>query len=291
MKTRAEILSTRIEGLINFHAASVPSKVLNTGSPEAFAKSLGLPDAEHVAVLLQSRRLQPVELHRNAPKGALFFSAQDVESVKREAFAAIAEQVVEGYRGAPEGLAGAVHVALGSYAKNLKAGTAAKGFSRVAPRALSFARPQEERPGLLRRVATGAAIAGAAYAGGSYLRGRKIGATGFLPSLKAGHAANVADIRKAGKWAAGFIRPRKQGKGEPVNVTPSEDRSLVRQFGRQPRRSADVSGVIKKVPGLIVGARRLAEPIRPRSPSGLSTITSPRVRSLLAQIGRELGRA
>lgn len=231
MKNQAAILTARIRGLIDFHAASVPSRVLNTGSPERLAKSLGLADAEQAAVMLESGRLKPIQLHRNAPKGTLYFSARDVEAVKREAFAALAEQVIENYDGDPGALVGAVHVALASYAKGLNTGTAAKGFSARPGRVHSFARKEEERPGFLRRAAAGAAVTGAAYGGLSYIRGRRAGASSILGSIKAGNAANIVDARKIGTKIAGFIRPRKFS----ANLTPARARSLMLQLGRELR--------------------------------------------------------
>lgn len=244
---KTDPLAARIVSLIDRHAAPVLSGRSESGTLDTLAKRLGLPDAEHVTALIDSGRLKSLgPVNRNEPDGAQRYASDDLNAIRREVFTEIAAHVIENYQGAPAGLAGAVSAALESYAKSLKDGTAAKGFSARPVRVRHFARyghrpEQEERPGLLRRTATGAAAVGGLYAGAAYLRGRKIGARGFVPALTAGNAANVATVRKAGERIAGFIRPRRpvgMSAQLPAHVTPARARALLLQFGRQLRRAS-----------------------------------------------------
>ena len=240
-------LASRIVSLIDKHAAPVSPGRRESGTPDTLVKRLGVPDTEHVNALLQSGRLKSIgPVHKNDPEGPQRYESDHLNDVKREVLASIAEQVIEDYDGEPDDLPAAISAALASYLKSLNDGTAAKGFAAVTPRRVAFAYDPnaEERPGLLRRVgqvAGVAALAGAAYGGASYLRGRKIGAKGFLPALKAGNAANVASIRNAGSRVAGFLTGRPAAVGFssklPAHVTPAYARDVLRRLGVELRRA------------------------------------------------------
>jgi len=227
MKT--DQLQKRILALIDRHSAhpSGGRKGRESGTPATLAKRLGVP-ADHVQALIKSGRLVSLgAVNRYNPEGAQSYDSAHLNEIRRETITAIVEDVIDGMPddATEEAIISAVSHALDTYQKNLAA-PAAKEFS---------ARQDDERPGLLKRAATGALVAGGAYAGLSYLRGRKIGAKGILPALKSGNAANIADVRKAGSAVAGLFRrspspsPVQSGK-----LTPSALQRVRKPFVSRP---------------------------------------------------------
>ena len=208
MKNSKHTAISRIDAVIDRYALTphMPRGRRESGTLETLPVRLGLPDSGSVAALLASGHLSPLgPVNSNDPDGAQRYASDHLNGIRREVFAALAGEVIDNYEGDNvEGLLAAISAALENYAQALpKDVRAVREFSAKAER--------EERPGLLRRAATGAAAAGAAYGGLSYLRGRKAGAAGLLSRVKTGHAANIADIRKAGERVRGLLRPRPRG--------------------------------------------------------------------------------
>lgn len=228
---KSDQLQKRILALIDKHSAHPTAGRLGpkreSGTIQTLAKRLGVPDSAHVHALIESGRLVSLgAVNRNDPDGAQSYASDHLNEIRREVITSIVEQVIDGLPDdvAPENVALAVSHALDAYQKSL-----------TAPSVNEFAaRTEDERPGLLRRAATGAAVAGAAYGGLSYLRGRKIGAKGVFPALKAGNAANAADLRKAGGKISALLRPRVKFSAD---LTPARARTLLAKLGRELRRT------------------------------------------------------
>lgn len=223
-------LEKRIVALIDKHSSHATAgrhgPKRESGTLDTLAKRLGVPDSAHVQSLIESGRLVSLgAVNRNDPNGTQSYASDHLNEIRREVVTAIAEQVIDAMPddAEPESVAAAVSHALATYQKSLST-PAVKEFA---------ARSDEERPGVLRRVATGAAVAGGLYAGASYLRGRKIGAKGILPALKAGNAANVADLRNVGGKISALLRPRVKFS---ANLTPARARSLLARLGNELRR-------------------------------------------------------
>lgn len=247
MKTdnlKPDPLTQKILHLVNKHAVPVNPGRRESGTFATLAKRLCVPDTGHVKALIETGRLKPLgPVNNRDPNGSQRYETNHLNDIKREVLASIAAQVVESYDGNPEQLPIAVSQALETYLANLTSGKAETGFSFQPARRVGFAAPaaaEEERPGLLRRAATVAGAAGVGYGALAYLRGRKAGAVGILPALKAGNALNVASVRKGVAKAASYIRPRPIG-GVPVGMsaklTPAKARALLLAFGREIRRN------------------------------------------------------
>jgi hypothetical protein len=226
MKTN-DALQKRILTLIDKHAAhpSDRRKGRESGTPATLAKRLGVP-ADHVQALIESGRLVSLgAVHRNEPDGPQSYDSEHLNEIRRETITAIVEEVINGLPddAAPDTIVAAASHALEAYRKSLSA-PAAKDFA---------AQDEEQRPGLLKRAATSALVAGGLYAGASYLRGRKIGVKGALPALKAGNAANVADVRKIGAKVSGLLRPRL---AFAADLTPTRARVMLSNLRRELRR-------------------------------------------------------
>lgn len=228
MKTNE--LEKRIVALIDKHAGHPTTgrhgPKRESGTHATLVKRLGVPDSDHVQALIESGRLKSLgPVNRRDPAGTQSYASDHLNEIRREIITAIVEQVIDGMPddAEPETVSSAVAHALGAWQKSLTA-PALKEFA---------ARSDEERPGVLRRAVTGAAVAGGLYAGASYLRGRKIGAKGILPAFKAGNAANIADLRKIGGKASALLRPRVKFS---ANLTPARARSLLARLGNELRR-------------------------------------------------------
>jgi hypothetical protein len=226
---KPDALQKRILALIDKHAAhpttgrAGPKR--ESGTPDTLAKRLGVP-ADHVQALIESGRLVSLgAVNRNDPEGAQSYASDHLNEVRRDVITSIVEQVIDGLPDDAEAgtVALAVSHALETYQKSL-----------TAPPPTDFAaRPEDERPGVLKRAATGALVAGGLYAGASYLRGRRIGAKGILPALKAGNAANVADVRKIGAKVTGLLRPKMKFSAD---LTPDRARELLANLRQSLRR-------------------------------------------------------
>jgi hypothetical protein len=238
MKTKPDQLTRELTALLDRHAPSMQTggrRVSHT--PETLAKALHI-DPREVPALLATGALDVRPVRKNDPTGPLSFDSTQLEEVRRRLLAEIVQQVIDADEtGDPKAITLAAQIALAAYKKN-----AAKAATEFA------ARDEEHRPGWGSRLAKGAALAGAAYGGLAYMRGRQAGASGFLGRFRAGNAANVADIRKAGSAVSGLLRrgaARLAGKSLAVaprnfaaaDLTPARARYLLRTFGRELRRA------------------------------------------------------
>ena len=233
-------VTNRIISLIEKHAAplSAGRGARESGTLDTLPKRLSLPDAEHVQALIEAGHLKSAgPVNRNEPDGIQRYHSDELDGIRREVFASIAEQVIENWEGDAQDLPAAVANAFAAYMRSLKDGTAAKGFARPLRNLVSFAvrDPREERPGILRRAVGAAAVGGLAYGGLSYLRGRKAAAPGIIGKMKAGNAANIADARKAGAKIGALFKPR--ARSFSANLTPAKARELLARLGGELRRN------------------------------------------------------
>ena len=238
MKTKPDQLTRELTALLDRHAPSMKTggrRVSHT--PETLAKALHI-DPRAVPALLSTGALDFRPVRKDDPTGPLSFDSAQLEETRRRLLAEIVQQVIDSDEtGDPKAITLAAQLALTSYKKG-----AAKAATEFA------ARDEEDRPGWGSRLVKGAALAGAAYGGLAYMRGRQAGATGTLGRLRAGNAANVADIRKAGSAVSALLkRGAARLAGKPLAVapsnfaaadlTPARARHLLRTFGRELRRA------------------------------------------------------
>jgi hypothetical protein len=279
-------------------------------TPETLAKALHI-DPRAVPALLSTGALDFRPVHKNNPDGPLSFDSAQLEEVRRRLLAEIVQQVIDADEtGDPKAIALAAQLALTAYKKG-----AAKAATEFA------SRDEEDRPGWGSRLAKGAALAGAAYGGLAYMRGRQAGASGFLGRLRAGNAANVADLRKAGSAVSGLLRrgaarlaaPRafsalpgrvtglasqkdwaKQAEAQLRSMKINRDQ-MARSAGTDPARRAklaDYEKAIGEQEKQVAWHRSQGHLPAAKKPRAFSAdLTPARARYLLRTFGRELRRA
>ncbi len=231
-KNNADTVAEQLHDLLERH--SPPAKTggrSESHSPASLVKRLGVPDTEHVQALIESGDLvSEGPVNRNDPDGLQRYGCEMLDGIRRAMLAVLVENVIEESDGDPDTVLAAVQHALSTYKKSLSEG----GASTTQFSFTGYEEP--ERPGLLRRAAGAAAVAGAAYGGASYLRGRSAGVKGLLPALKAGSSANIANASRAGERLRSLILSRM--KARTVAPTAFAATAALRRFGVEFQRGA-----------------------------------------------------
>lgn len=196
-------VASSLANAIDRHSAGQPVGKRESHDLNSLCRRLLAP-RDVVEKLLASGVLRAeAPVHANDSTGLHSFRSDDLNTVRAAVLTAIVERTIDESDGDPEGMTLAATEALRTHAASFNKKRTPREFCRFPTGLVQLSRyGEEEQPGFAERavgtLGKAAAIAGAgalAYGGASYFRGRAPGLSP-LAAMRAGHAANAADLKK-----------------------------------------------------------------------------------------------